>query len=90
MAVAAAARRGFERLEDGVSIAVLAAMALLPLVEIAGRRLFDVGCQLIAMPLSAGEHDFRLLYFQGPGHELALQLFVKGYKTPERLFGPEI
>lgn len=44
----------------------------------------------IAMPLSAGEHDFRLLYFQGPGHELALQLFVKGYKTPERLFGPEI
>jgi len=44
----------------------------------------------MAMPLSAGEHDFRVLYFQGPGHELALQLFVKGYKTPERLFGPEI
>jgi len=44
----------------------------------------------MAMPLSAGEHDFRLLYFQGPGHTLALQLFVKGYKTPERLFGPEI
>jgi hypothetical protein len=42
----------------------------------------------MSMPLSAGEHDFRLLYFQGPGGRLALQLFVKGYKTEERLFGP--
>jgi hypothetical protein len=44
----------------------------------------------IAMPLSQGEHEFRLLYYQGPGHSLALQLFVKGYQKPERLFGPEI
>ena len=44
----------------------------------------------MAMPLSAGEHRFRLLYYQGPGDRLALQLFVKTYKTPERLFGPEL
>jgi hypothetical protein len=44
----------------------------------------------IALPLSQGEHEFRLLYYQGPGHSLALQLFVKGYQKPERLFGPEI
>jgi hypothetical protein len=42
----------------------------------------------MSMPLSAGEHDFRLLYFQGPGGRLALQLFVKGYGTEERPFGP--
>jgi hypothetical protein len=44
----------------------------------------------IALPLTQGEHDFRLLYYQGPGSSLALQLFVKGYKKPERLFGPEL
>ncbi len=43
----------------------------------------------MSLPLSAGEHDFRLLYYQGPGSHLALQLFVKGYKEDERLFGPE-
>jgi hypothetical protein len=43
----------------------------------------------IGMPLSQGEHHFRLLYYQGPGRDLALQLFVKGYKTQEQLFGPE-
>lgn len=44
----------------------------------------------MAMPLSAGDHEFRLLYYQGAPHKLALQLFVKGHKTPERLFGPEL
>jgi tripartite ATP-independent transporter DctM subunit len=43
VAVVAAARKAFERVEDGLSISVLFAMALLPLVEIAGRRLFGVG-----------------------------------------------
>jgi hypothetical protein len=43
----------------------------------------------ISLPLGAGEHDFRLLYYQGPGYHLALQLFVKGYKTEERPFGPQ-
>jgi hypothetical protein len=43
----------------------------------------------MALPLSAGEHEFRLLYYQGPGSSIALQLFVKGFQTPERLFGPE-
>jgi hypothetical protein len=41
-----------------------------------------------AIPLSAGDHEFRLLYYQGPGTLIALQLFVKGNKTPERPFGP--
>jgi hypothetical protein len=44
----------------------------------------------IALPLTQGEHDFRLLYYQGPASSLALQLFVKAYKKPERLFGPEL
>jgi hypothetical protein len=44
----------------------------------------------MSLPLSKGEHEFRLLYYQGPGGSLALQLFVKGYKTDERLFGPEL
>ncbi len=44
----------------------------------------------MALPLSAGEHEFHLLYFQGPGSTLALQLFVKSYKSDERLFGPEL
>jgi hypothetical protein len=44
----------------------------------------------MSLPLSAGEHEFRVLYYQGPPDELALQLFVKGYKTEERLFGPEL
>lgn len=44
----------------------------------------------MSLPLAAGEHDFRLLYYQGPGDELALQLFVTGYKTEERLFGPKL
>jgi tripartite ATP-independent transporter DctM subunit len=43
MTLAAAARRGFETSEDALAIAVLAAMALLPLLEIAGRRLFNIG-----------------------------------------------
>jgi hypothetical protein len=44
----------------------------------------------MALPLKQGEHEFRVLYYQGPGGSLALQLFVKGYNEPERLFGPEI
>ncbi|HEX5101235.1 MAG TPA: PA14 domain-containing protein [Polyangiaceae bacterium] len=44
----------------------------------------------MSLPLGQGEHELRLLYYQGVGYELALQLFVKGYKTEERLFGPEI
>jgi hypothetical protein len=43
----------------------------------------------MALPLTKGEHEFRLLYYQGPGSSLALQLFVKGYKTAEKPFGPE-
>lgn len=42
----------------------------------------------MALPLTKGEHEFRLLYFQGPGETLALELFVKRYKTEERPFGP--
>lgn len=44
----------------------------------------------MSLPLAEGEHDFRLLYYQGPGGNLALQLFVKTYKSDERLFGPEL
>jgi hypothetical protein len=44
----------------------------------------------MSLPLGQGEHELRLLYYQGVGYELALQLFVKGYKTEERLFGPEL
>jgi len=44
----------------------------------------------VSLPLSRGKHDFRLLYYQGPGKSLALQLFVKAYHSPERLFGPEL
>ena len=44
----------------------------------------------MSMPLSRGEHDFRLLYYQGPGESLALQLFVKAAQAPERLFGPNL
>jgi len=44
----------------------------------------------MSLPLSQGEHQFRLLYYQGPGDQLALQLFVKGYKSEERIFGPEL
>lgn len=44
----------------------------------------------MSLPLSQGEHEFRLLYYQGIGYELALQLFVKGYKSEERIFGPEL
>lgn len=44
----------------------------------------------MSLPLSKGEHQFRLLYYQGPGNTLAVQLFVKGYKGEERLFGPEL
>lgn len=44
----------------------------------------------MSLPLSKGEHQFRLLYYQGPGNTLAVQLFVKGYKSEERLFGPEL
>jgi len=43
-----------------------------------------------AMPLSAGEHDMQLFYFQGPADTLALQLFVKAYKKDEKPFGPEL
>jgi hypothetical protein len=43
----------------------------------------------MALPLTKGEHEFRLMYYQGPGSSLALQLFVKGYKTDEKPFGPE-
>jgi hypothetical protein len=46
--------------------------------------------QAMSLPLTKGEHEFRLLYFQGRGWSLALQLFVKTYKTEERLFGPEL
>jgi hypothetical protein len=46
--------------------------------------------QKMSLPLSKGEHQFRLLYYQGPGSKLALQLFVKGFKSEERLFGPEL
>lgn len=46
--------------------------------------------QKMSLPLSHGEHEFRLMYFQGPGGTLALELFVKSYKTSERFFGPEI
>lgn len=44
----------------------------------------------MSLPLSAGEHDFRLLYYQGPGDELALQLFITGFRTEERPFGPKL
>ena len=44
----------------------------------------------MSLPLSQGEHEFRLMYFQGPGGTLALQLFVKSYKSDEHLFGPEL
>jgi len=44
----------------------------------------------MSLPLSKGDHQFRLLYYQGPGSKLAIQLFVKGYKSDERLFGPEL
>jgi hypothetical protein len=44
----------------------------------------------MAMPLRPGEHELKLLYYQGPGIGLGLQLFVKGYRTPERVFGPEL
>jgi hypothetical protein len=46
--------------------------------------------QKLALPLTKGEHEFRMLYYQGPGGTLALELFVKTYKSAERLFGPEL
>lgn len=44
----------------------------------------------MSLPLNAGEHEFRVLYFQGPGHTLALQLFVQPPGQPEELFGPVV
>lgn len=38
--------------------------------------------------LEAGEHQFSVFYYQGPAEWLALQLFVKRFQGPERLFGP--
>jgi hypothetical protein len=46
--------------------------------------------EAMSLPLTKGDHEFRLLYYQGPGGSLALQLFVKTYKSDERLFGPEL
>lgn len=46
--------------------------------------------QKMSLPLTKGEHEFRLLYYQGPGGTLALQLFVKTPKSNERFFGPEL
>jgi hypothetical protein len=46
--------------------------------------------QKMSLPLNAGEHEFRVLYFQGPGHTLALQLFVQGPGQSETLFGPVV
>lgn len=40
--------------------------------------------------LTAGEHQMRLLYFQGPREMLALQLFVTPPGKAERLFGPKL
>lgn len=36
--------------------------------------------------LEAGQHDIMVRYFQGPGEEIALQLFVAAPYLPERLF----
>jgi hypothetical protein len=44
----------------------------------------------MALPLNAGEHEFRVLYYQGPGDTLALQLFVQPPGQPEQLFGPVV
>jgi hypothetical protein len=39
--------------------------------------------------LTAGTHQLKLKYFQGPGMLLALQLFVTREGRPEKLFRPE-
>ena len=62
------------------------------LLEVDGRRLIDndgihsaVGV-VQSVPLEAGPHSFKLLYFQGPRNEVALQLFVTPPGEPERPF----
>ena len=40
--------------------------------------------------LSAGQHTFRLTYFQGPRYDIALQVWVKPPHGRERLFRPVI
>ncbi len=40
--------------------------------------------------LAAGDHTFRLTYFQGPRYDIALQVWVKPPKGRERLFRPVI
>lgn len=42
------------------------------------------------IPLSAGEHELYLEYYQGPRDNIALQLFVAPQNGTERLLGPEI
>jgi len=44
----------------------------------------------MTITLDAGEHAFRLVYWQGQRVRIALQLFVKRYNHVERLFGPKI
>jgi hypothetical protein len=44
--------------------------------------------QWVRVRLGAGLHQFRLLYFQGPRFDIALQLYVRPPGQPERLFGP--
>lgn len=44
----------------------------------------------MTITLEAGEHDLRVSYYQGPRENIALQLFVKQYNHPERLFGPSL
>jgi hypothetical protein len=40
--------------------------------------------------LHAGKHEFSVFYYQGHPSMLALQLFVRPFNGPERLFGPVI
>lgn len=42
------------------------------------------------IPLSAGEHELYVEYYQGPRDNIALQLFVAPQNGTERLLGPEI
>lgn len=42
------------------------------------------------IPLSAGEHELFVEYYQGPRDNIALQLFVAPQNGTERLLGPEI
>ncbi len=44
----------------------------------------------VRVQLPAGKHQLKLLYFQGPRYQIALQLFVTPPGGKEKLFGPVI